>query len=67
MNNTNNTVANDLSTKTDAELHHIARDAAAAARACDDHDERAAAKYLDQHLDAISELRRRGWRPTFAR
>lgn len=53
----------DLTNKTDAELHYIARDAAEAARACDKHDEIAAGRYLDAMADALTELRRRGWRP----
>jgi hypothetical protein len=49
----------DLANKTDAELRFIVQDAAAAAQAVDSHDEVAASKYLDQMLDAMSELRRR--------
>jgi len=44
---------------TDAQLDYIARDAFAASEACKDHDEEASCKYLDQMLEARSELRRR--------
>ena len=54
---------NDYSKMTDAELHFIARDAAKAANALDLVDDRAASKNLDRMLDAVSELRRRGYRP----
>ena len=52
-----------MTNKTDAELHYIARDAGKAAANLDKTDEAAACKYLDQMADALSELRRRGWRP----
>ena len=55
--------SNDLRNLTDADLHCIARDAAKAADALDLVDERAANKNRDRMLDAVSELRRRGWRP----
>ena len=47
------------STKTDAELRYIMKDASEAAQAMRDHDPVAESKYLDQMNDACTELYRR--------
>ncbi len=52
-----------MENKTDAELHFIARDAAEAAHALDLVNETEANKHRDTMLEAVAELRRRGWRP----
>lgn len=53
------TMQNDFRKKTVTELVYIIQDAQEAAKAMQDHDPKAEAKYLDQVNDACTELHRR--------